>query len=289
LAFKDDGLRFEANQLHFDPNTLANLQISDECGFLPAVGVGGEYSQYGCLNNSYDVNDRHGKERILFVGDSATHRGRIVKALRAAYGEDRYEYWNAGVESFNTAQEAVFYRRYNQNIHPDQVIVTFHNNDFMATPIAFHQGSELLIYSPRYKKQLANAWLFKNSFVYRWIQKRTLEIISQDEQAQEVRKRLQELKGMTDDAGIRLTVVVLPIFQPYDKWRADEQWSRKQSLEILDELKIRHFDLLPSMEAAMRDKVEIQESPSDTWHPSDEVAQYFARFLAQEGLLEKKK
>ena len=63
-----------------------------EAGYLPVLGRG-EYDTHGFLRNDYDLQKRKGK-RLVFAGDSVTHRRRLVNALRKVYGEDHYEYWN---------------------------------------------------------------------------------------------------------------------------------------------------------------------------------------------------
>ena len=93
---------------------------------------------------------------------------KLVDALKGIYGESNYEYWNAGVESFNAIQEVKFYKEYNSKIKPDHVILTFHNNDFSATPIAFiNKDKKLVVYTPHTPLRNLNPWLYKHSAVYR--------------------------------------------------------------------------------------------------------------------------
>ena len=84
-------------------------EVDPDFGFRPRLGTD-RYSEWGTLPNAYGFEKRPGVRRVLFSGDSVTHRGEFIRALRRVYGENGYEYWNTGVESFNTLQELEFYR-----------------------------------------------------------------------------------------------------------------------------------------------------------------------------------
>lgn len=109
------------------------LVLDDEMGFRPRLrSEGGSddalYSRFGTVLNSYTLEKSPSAERVLFMGDSVTFRGQIIKELERLYGQEGYEYWNAGVDSFNTRQEVEMYRRYNHLLEPDHVVLTFHVN-----------------------------------------------------------------------------------------------------------------------------------------------------------------
>ena len=110
--------------------------IDPEFGFRPILGKAYD-NEDGTQTNRYTPDKEAGLVRLLFVGDSVTARGALIESLRQEYGEAGIEYWNAGVESFNTIQEVAFYRRYNARLNPDHVILIFHLNDFETTPVAF--------------------------------------------------------------------------------------------------------------------------------------------------------
>ena len=98
---------------------LSNKEIVEEC-------------------NKPEEEKKKGKQRILFLGDSITARGKIVSQLKQLYRTERYEYWNAGVEGYNTFQEVEFFKKHNQHINPDHVILIFTiPNDFEDTPVVF--------------------------------------------------------------------------------------------------------------------------------------------------------
>ena len=122
--------------------------IDSDFGFRPVLG-NSEYNVYGTLYNNYSFEKKENTKRLLFLGDSVTRRAKIIDALRESYGEEKFEYFNAGVESFNTVQEVAFYKKYNSVIRPDHLILTLHNNDFETTPVAFYnQDHHLVIYAP---------------------------------------------------------------------------------------------------------------------------------------------
>ena len=103
--------------------------IDPDFGFRPIL-ENGVYNKFGTLCNHYTGEKNPNKLRLLFIGDSVTARGKIINELRKIYGLEKFEYWNAGVESFNTVQEVQFYKKYNHLIKPDHVILMFHLNDF---------------------------------------------------------------------------------------------------------------------------------------------------------------
>src|SRR5215467_10511368 len=86
------------------PDSTLWAVVDPHFGFRPVLGEG-PYTRFGTLANDYAAAKPPGVQRLLFIGDSVTHRGYIVDALRAVYGSQQYEYWNAGVEAFNTVQE----------------------------------------------------------------------------------------------------------------------------------------------------------------------------------------
>ena len=100
------------------------FEVDPEFGFRPRLG-NGLCSDYGTRANAYALETPPGKTRLRFLGDSVTVQAHIVEAIRDPYGDERYEYWNAGVESFNTVQEVNYFHRYNAAIRPDHVVLAF--------------------------------------------------------------------------------------------------------------------------------------------------------------------
>src|SRR3990170_5571896 len=120
----------------FDLNLYTIYTADAKLGYRPVLGSS-TYNAFGTRLNSYDPEMRPRVPRILFLGDSVTSRESIIVPLKRLYGENRFEFWNAGVEGYNTLNEVEFYKRYNAAIEPDQVVLFFHNNDFQPTPVIF--------------------------------------------------------------------------------------------------------------------------------------------------------
>jgi hypothetical protein len=224
---------------------------------------------------------------VLFIGDSVTVRGKIIAAIRRIYDDEVFEYWNAGVESFNTIQEVRFYQRYNAGIHPDHVILTFHLNDFEPTPVAFFtKENKLVVYIPHTPLKQVNRWLFEKSYLYRWFIGRTLNPQQGRQKiATEIREYLHMLQNELALNNIRFSVLVLPLFKPYDQWSSREKEARNTVLSMLQALQISYYDLFEPFQEALELGISVQETPGDTWHPSEEIAEFFAKYLAERQLL----
>ena len=270
------------------PGGLSTFVIDPAFGFRPVLGEG-PYTRFGTLANDYAAAKPPGVQRLLFMGDSVTHRGFIVDALRAEYGSQQYEYWNAGVEGFNTVQEVAYYRQFNRPIHPDHVVLTFHLNDFETTPVAFRDADgTLVVFAPNWPVQRLNPWLFRHSYTYRyWLGLVTPKKAARSEIIAEVRASLADLQRMVAVDGARLTVLVLPILQPISAWKPQDREYRRLILDILASMRLRYFDLLEPLNEALAEGAVVVE-PNDAlfWHPSREAATYFARYLRTQHLLD---
>ena len=296
------GAGTELMWMRTNPQDLTKTYTIDpDFGFRPILGTD-HYNRYGTViggtvpNNyplpggegeGFSLTKRPGVSRLLFIGDSVTERGRIILALKNIYGDEKFEYWNAGVESFNTVQEVNFYKKYNAPLRPDHVILTFSLNDFETTPVAFlNREGKLVVYVPNHPLTNINRWFFKNSYVYRLIigllldDRRSREAI-----AEEVRASLQELQDLLKRNGIALTVLVLPLFEPYETWMPHEKEARQHILQILTAAQIRSFDLFEPFDQAIKAGINTQEQPGDTWHPSAAMAGLFAKYLFEQQLL----
>lgn len=270
-------------QTRFPVGQLTDYTPDDECGYLPKIN-GENYGAQGCLYNDYRLEKKPGRLRVLFVGDSVTHRGRIIDALRKLYGEDKFEYWNAGVESFNTAQEVVLYRRYNRQIKPDLVILTFHNNDFMQTPLVYKEKGKLQLLTPLHDRNHINTWLFEYSYIYRCYVGRSWRG-DQEEKAVRVAENLRDLDKMVKEDGGKLRVILLPLMKSLKEYDQGENWSRTHALNIMKELRLPNVDLAPSLEELMPEKKPVEETPGDYWHPNQWAADHMAKTLYQQDIL----
>ncbi|MBW2291111.1 MAG: hypothetical protein JRG89_08630 [Deltaproteobacteria bacterium] len=269
-----------------DAPDAAQFEISPEFGFLPVMGTEVR-GPYGTLANDYALAKTPGRTRLLFLGDSVTSRGRIVRAIEAIYRDSRYEYWNAGVESYNTVQEVVFYEAFNAQIEPDHVILTFHLNDYETTPVVTRNADgNMVVYRLNRPARQINRTLFVNSQLYRAVislgRSRQADATAI---AREVDASLRELAELLQRDDIKFSVIVLPFMSPDSEWNPGLVSRRKRILKFLRANQIRFFDLLPPLRLAIKQGVDVQERPGDAWHPSDAVSQYFARHLYDQGLL----
>jgi hypothetical protein len=270
------------------PDGLSTFVIDPDLGFRPVLGDG-PYTRFGTLANGYAEAKPPGVRRLLFLGDSVTHRGHLLDALRAEYGSQGYEYWNAGVESFNTVQEVAYYRQFNRPIRPDHVILTFHLNDFETTPVAFREADgALVVFAPNWLVRRLHPWLFQHSYTYRyWLGLVTPKKTARAEIMAEVRTSLADLERVVAIDGARLTVLVLPILQPVSDWQPEYREYRRLILGLLESLRIRHFDLLKPLNEALADGAAVTETGDHLfWHPSREAASYFAKYLRTQHLLD---
>ncbi len=258
-----------------------------ELGFRPILGTD-QYDRFGTRVNNYGLSKRQGVTRLLFIGDSVTARGRIIAAVRRCYGDKQFEYWNAGVHGFNTVQEVGYYRKYNRLIQPDHVILTFHPNDYGTTPVVFRDSDErLVICSLRKPLRTINPWLFRRSYLYRLYQTLTTSEAGDDKGIRkEVACSLKQLREMVAADEATLTVLVFPYLAPPHEWGEWRLGARQTTLGLLEDLQVRHFDLLDVFLAALVDGVPTQERQGDTLHPSGELSERFAAYLHRHGLLD---
>ncbi|TAJ03119.1 MAG: hypothetical protein EPO68_17630 [Planctomycetota bacterium] len=266
---------------------LGLFALDDELAFVPVLG-GPEYDRYGIRNNPYSIDKRPGVERVVFLGDSATKRGKIVAALRAEFGDERREYWNAGVESYNTWQELGYFRRYASQCRPDHVVLVFHLGDYEVQPLCWIDRSGWAIsVHPSRPPGHYQPWLMKHAWLYRawlaWRWRDDSEPIVRDY----IRGALAGLRDTCARDHVKLSVLVLPIVYEEALWPPLVFARRDAALAQLEELGIRAFDLSVPLRAAVEAGVRpLQDPPGDPLHPSPEVAAYFRRYLREQRLFE---
>ena len=262
--------------------------VDSEIGFIPEIG-GPKYNDYATLRNSYDPVKRPGVCRILFAGDSVTARSKITAPLEKLYGAGNPEFWNAGVDAYNTVQELQLYKRYNSKLSPDQVILFFHLNDYEASYVVYRDsGGKLRAIAPDRPLVQINRWLFLNSMIYRLYLGVTL---SRDEGWEKVKEDVEasllEFKRTLEKDNISFTVVVLPSMWPYEKWSDSDKIARQNILSLLDTAGIRHFDLIQPLKTAVEAGKMLQEAPGDFWHPHAEAGEVFAEYLFGHELIDR--
>ena len=271
---------------HLQGGEDSKFTIDPEFGFRPKIGTG-LYNEYGTKLNDYSLEKPEGKTRILCMGDSVMARHIMLDAIIASYGNSDYEFWNAGVESFNVVQEVKLYKKYNAPINPDQVVLFFHNNDFSTTPVAVPtDDGSVRLFMPRMPAVNINPWLFKNSRIYRRVL--ALKWQQGDDQSavvEEVRESFVELNGLLSEKGVPFKVVLLPIMKKLDEWKPYQLENRELAITLLNELEIPWIDLMPALTKAVEDGIPLPETPGDGWHPSPELSAYFAELLKAEQMI----
>jgi hypothetical protein len=284
------GTGVELSWMRNSPDLRKFFTIDPSFGFRPILG-NAYYNQYGTKVNGYAITKKAGVERLLFIGDSVTSRAKIIDALKRSYaGGTEFEYWNAGVESFNTLQEVDYYQKYNRHIKPDHVILTFHLNDFVTTPVAFYDSDRLVVYQLDVRPEEISRFWYQHSYLYRrFIAAKIAQGHIGDRIAivRQVEEKLTELRDSLRADNIAFTVVILPLFIPYEAWSADARAKRERILQVVKDLGVAYFDLLEPLNEAIKKGIIIQESKDDFSHPSQQVADVFAAFLHERRIFEK--
>ena len=250
----------------------------------------GRYTEYGTLQNSYTVIKDPGHTRLLFVGNTVTYKGKLLRALKSLHGEETLEYWNAGVPTFNTLQQIAFYQVYNTRIAPDHVILNIQPDDVGAIPFAFrNQTGELELYRPAVPRKDLDPSLFMNFYLYRYL--RGLTISSREKRIRLWQEYYDSLKSFRDRLArdhIRLSVAVLPVLSSKEEWSQSEMDRRKALLSMLAELQIEHYDLAEVFAPGKPWSASLPAAGSEDWEPSSEMARAFAQYMTHQGLFHSK-
>jgi len=260
------------------------FQVDDRLGYRPVPGGAG-YGPHGAKWNEYAPEKAPGKRRLLFLGDSVTDRHKLIDALRESLGED-YEYWNAGIPGYATEQEFLYYRDHLGEIAADHVLLTFHLNDYETTPVVFESGGEFVAVHAKVGNAAPNAWLMRNSFLFRYAWMCLMRLTSAARPAAieaEVARDLTALRELVRARGADFTVLVLPWIQDPARWPDPKPRHYELTLRTLDELGIRHFDFRATLERALADGIQVHEMKDDPQHPSLELARRMVADLLATG------
>lgn len=265
--------------------------VDEELGFVPRRG-GPLADVHGCAPNEYSLEKPAGTTRVLFVGDSVTGRGAIVRGLRALWGEEGVEYWNAGFEGFNVHQTERYHARIGAALDADHVVFTFHPNDLSATPVVFLDGDRLVVHALKLSSTETNRWLFKRSHLYRlWLSRKLSEeaaasSLPLDEVEREAEAALVALRDRVEASGARFSVVLFPWIQAVERWPRLAREAREAILAITARHGIRAFDPLQTLVEALDEgpPEALRQTPKDMQHPSDAFGARLARNLVALGL-----
>ena len=134
-----------------------------------------------------------------------------------------FEYWNAGVESYNTFQEVEYFSRYHKALRPELTILFFHLNDFLLLPsIVRDSEGRALAYAPYSPSRPFSVWWYQNSVIYRLLLFARLAW-RMPESRSIVRDSIVKLKSVVEGFHGELLVVVLPIFDRFESWNEGER------------------------------------------------------------------
>ena len=178
-------------------------------------------------------------------------------------------------------QEVEYYKKYNYLVRPDHVILTFHMNDFVETPVFSRDGNCVVGYGLRIPKKLFCYRLLLNSALYRYVMAAIFyRKYDDDLMKNNIKKALADIKMVLDQQNVSFTVLLLPYLYDYERWDKKVKQDHRYIKQVCKELSIRYVDLLKPMIQALADKVDIEETPGDYAHPSDAVCRYFAKYIS---------
>jgi hypothetical protein len=277
------------NQFGKGGNKYYSFINDDLLGYIPAMGINFDYNEYGVRHNNYTLTKPEGRRRILFIGDSIIGYGFTQKALQELTEGKPIEYWNAGVFGYSTAQEVMFYKRFNRPIKPNLVVLGFCLNDFDGTPVILlnTEGGNVMA-NPYLGQEHYNAWLFKNSVIYRLYLSAKAEFTGRPGLEDDVKKYLTELKGFSQEDNFNLKVVVYPILKTEADWPSRYLKQHEQIIRILKALGIVYYDLKPLLNETLKiHPVKwVQLTEGDYFHPSQQFSRIIAKHLLEQGLFE---
>ena len=229
-----------------------------------------------------------GVRRVLFLGDSVTDRAAIVDAIRAMRSSPDLEFCNGGVGGWNPVQEVGFYFRCHEQLQPDHIILTLHNNDFDFTATALFDGDTFTICRPDGLSSLRPE-LYRHCYLYRLYTNACNPQLPESESylrmADAVAAALQRLRDDAASHGRQLSVLLLPILLAPGEWRPWETESRRVALAMLERLSIPTIDLLPAVEPMLAAGCDLLQTPKDTWHPNALAGAVMGNYALAHGLL----
>jgi hypothetical protein len=270
--------------------TVGMLRPDLRLGHLPVAG-GSTYDEHGLLRGHglRGGPDREpGVQRVLFLGDSVTARGRIVDPLCRLWDRGPAEFLNAGIEGANPVQSVEVYMRHQRQLSPDQVVLTMHNNDFTSTRMCLLDDDGAYVLCVQGTNLRFDGGLYDACTLYRLLVGARCRNLNTGDgylhQAPAVATSLRTLRDETAARGAKLTVLLLPIFDAFGNWRPHQIASRELALRMLADLGIPVIDLLPATRELLVAGVDLLQIPGDTWHPGTECGEHLAAAAVQAGL-----
>lgn len=267
----------------------ASFIKDDRLGYIPAMGANSSFNEYGVRHNNYTLAKPEGWRRTLFVGDSIIGYGFTQRSLQELTEGKPIEYWSAGVFGYSTAQEVMFYKRFNRPVKPNLVVLGFCLNDFDGTPVILlnNEGGNVMV-SPYLGQEYYNAWLFKNSVLYRLYLSAKAGFTGRAGLEDDVKKYLAELKSISHEDDFNLKVVIYPILKKEADWPSSYLRQHEQIIRVLKELGIVYYDLKPLLKETLKSHPVkwVQVTEGDYFHPSQQFSGIIAKHLLEQGLFE---
>ena len=273
-----------STELNVNVRVGKHFVADSELGYRPTFSMNNEKSRYrgdfGTLKNNYKADAKTNRTKLLFVGDSVTHRAKIVNALKQRLGESNFEFWNAGVEGYNTEQELILYKKWNHKIEADRVILTLHHNDYQSMKIYLYDKNNKLVSTRSDKDFPIQSMVNTDLRILQLIQRikfHQAPKLTKVARIRKVKQHLKEFKEILIRSNTKFTVLVLPLLHANStEEQISRKWQHSASLKLLNELSIEYVDLKPALRKAHSHNIDVQQKPGDTWHPSDAVSEYFA-------------
>jgi len=145
----------------------------------------------------------------------------------------------------------------------------------------------MVVYVPERNLRHISKFLFKNSYLYRYFLSISYGDVQKglEKRRSELTSCLKEFRDILTQDDISFTVLVFPWLDHHDSWKPLFYLRRIIVLEILDELGIEHYDLLPCLDFALNEEIPVRETKHDPRHPNDEFSRIIAEYLWEHGFL----
>ncbi len=247
------------------------IQPDDDLGHAPVLG-GPFYDEHGVLRMSPAVDGDGSEQTWLFLGDSVTRRGSLIKPLAAIWDGGKATFWNAGVESWNPTQEVEGYFRSQRALKPQRIVLTLHNNDLSESTVACLRNGVLTLCNPGSFVPVDPTW-YRRSILYELlVHFRHTDRLRPEHYTFREREVEAALVRLRDDAaakGAQFSIVLLPIFAAPAARQEHEHRARELELAMLARLDVPFIDLQPVCDEIARAGLDVRVTPTDPYHPDD--------------------